>query len=160
MNAQKIIAAIVTLLVAGTAAFAQNVPPATHKLRIESLMSAEKFKACGLNKLSSEEIDHLNTWLMNFARNVKKVVKEKEATASHPGPNSPSVIEAEIDGDFNGWEGQTIFKLNNGQIWQQTEYAYEYEYAYNPEVTIYKTDGGYKMKVEGMDDTIYVRRIK
>jgi hypothetical protein len=29
-----------------------------------------------------------------------------------------------------------------------------------PEVTIYKAAGGYKMKVEGMDDTIYVRRIK
>ena len=52
------------------------------------------------------------------------------------------------------------FKLTNGQIWQQVEYDYEYEYAFQPEVTIYKTAGGYKMKVEGMDDTIYVRRLK
>ena len=70
------------------------------------------------------------------------------------------VIESEIAGDFNGWNGETIFKLTNGQIWQQAEYDYEFEYAFQPEVTIYKAGGGYKMKVEGMDDTIYVRRIK
>ena len=73
---------------------------------------------------------------------------------------APDVIESEIAGDFNGWDGETIFKLDNGQIWQQSEYDYEYEYAYRPKVTIYKTGGGYKMKVEGMEDTIYVRRLK
>ena len=36
----------------------------------------------------------------------------------------------------------------------------KYFYAFQPEVTIYKAAGGYKMKVEGMDDTIYVRRLK
>jgi hypothetical protein len=36
----------------------------------------------------------------------------------------------------------------------------DYFYAFQPEVTIYKAAGGYKMKVEGMDDTIYVRRLK
>jgi hypothetical protein len=70
------------------------------------------------------------------------------------------VIESEIAGDFNGWDGETIFKLTNGQIWQQAEYDYEYEYDFQPKVTIYKAASGYKMTVEVMDDTIYVRRLK
>jgi hypothetical protein len=75
-------------------------------------------------------------------------------------PSTPSVIESQIDGDFNGWSGDTIFKLTNGQIWEQSEYAYEYEYAYRPDVTIYRTSGGYKMKVADMSDSIAVKRIK
>ena len=57
-------------------------------------------------------------------------------------------------------EGETLFKLSNGQIWEQSSYDYTYHYAYHPEVLIYKTSGGYKMKVDGVNETIYVRRIK
>jgi hypothetical protein len=56
-------------------------------------------------------------------------------------------VESKIAGEFNGWEGKTIVKLINGQIWQLTEYHYEYRYAYMPEVIIYPTAGGPKMKV-------------
>jgi len=58
------------------------------------------------------------------------------------------------------WEGETIFKLDNGQIWQQAEYAYTYSYAYRPDVTIYQTTAGCRMKVEDEDETIIVERIK
>ena len=70
------------------------------------------------------------------------------------------VIESHIDGTFEGWDGDTIFKLDNGQIWQQASYAYTYHYAYRPKVVIYRTTGGWNMKVEGVDDTIYVKRLK
>jgi hypothetical protein len=69
-------------------------------------------------------------------------------------------IEASISGEFHGWDGETIFKLDNGQIWQQAEYDYEYDYQYNPDVTIYSTSAGCKMKVEDEDETILVKRIK
>ena len=70
------------------------------------------------------------------------------------------VIESRIDGEFEGWDGDTIFKLVNGQIWQQDEYAYTYSYKYRPEVTIYRTSSGWKMKVEGESKEIAVKRIK
>ncbi len=73
---------------------------------------------------------------------------------------SGRVIESRIDGTFNGWSGDTIFKLTNGQIWQQSSYGYRYRYAYRPEVLIYPTSGGYKMKVDGMDDAIFVKRLR
>ena len=77
-----------------------------------------------------------------------------------PQPATATVIESQIDGEFNGWEGETIFKLTNGQIWQQTSYEYMYHYAYMPNVIIYNASGGYKMKVEDVEDTINVMRIK
>jgi hypothetical protein len=80
-------------------------------------------------------------------------------------PNTPRTscspaIESSISGEFHGWTGETIFKLDNGQIWQQAEYDYDYEYDYNPDVTIYQTAAGCRMKVEGDDETILVKRIK
>jgi len=48
----------------------------------------------------------------------------------------------------------------NGQIWQQSSYAYIYHYAYNPSVVISKSGTKWEMKVEGVDQTIEVRKIK
>jgi hypothetical protein len=72
---------------------------------------------------------------------------------------TPAIIESRIDGEFDGWEGETVFKLQNGQIWQQSSYAYTYHYAYSPGVLIYKSGSIYKMRVDGIDDVITVQRI-
>jgi hypothetical protein len=88
------------------------------------------------------------------------VTKANAAQSSGSRSNCSPAIESTISGDFNGWEGETIFKLSNGQIWQQAEYDYMYSYSYMPEVTIYSTSGGCTMKVEDEDDTILVKRIK
>ena len=66
------------------------------------------------------------------------------------------IIESQIDGDFNGWEGETIVKLLNGQIWKQSEYFYRYHYAFMPKVLIFKMGGRYKMKVNGISKAITV----
>jgi hypothetical protein len=72
-----------------------------------------------------------------------------------------SVIESQIDGEFEGWDGETVVKLTNGQIWIQMEYYYEYNYAYRPEVLVYKSpSGGWKMRVEGIKKAISVERLK
>jgi hypothetical protein len=77
-----------------------------------------------------------------------------------PAPAGSDVIETRIDGEFNGWDGETIFKLQNGQIWQQASYAYTYTYKYSPRVTIFRIGGGYEMQVEDMDRRIGVRRLR
>jgi len=71
-----------------------------------------------------------------------------------------SAIETKIDGDFEGWDGETIFKMMDGTIWQQVSYDYTYHYAYMPDVLIYTKGGSFYMKVEGVDDEIRVTRIK
>ncbi len=68
------------------------------------------------------------------------------------------VIESQINGEFNGWEGETIYELTNGQVWQQSTYDYEYTYSYMPDVFIYNAGNGYKMQVE--DTVVDVCQIK
>lgn len=71
-----------------------------------------------------------------------------------------SIIETQISGEFKGWQGSTVFKMMNGQIWKQSSYEYHYHYAYSPEVLIYEFEGTWKMKVDEVDEVIAVIRIK
>lgn len=71
-----------------------------------------------------------------------------------------NVIETQISGEFNGWTGETIFKMTNGQVWQQASYAYMYHYSYSPNVLIYEFKGMWTLKVDGVDETIQVRNIR
>ena len=66
-------------------------------------------------------------------------------------------IESNIDGEFDGWDGNKKYKLTNGQVWEQAEYKYEYKYAYRPEVIIAEINGSYVMRVEGTQ--VRVRRV-
>lgn len=68
------------------------------------------------------------------------------------------VVEATIINDFNGWSGDTIFELDNGQVWQQNEYDYQYNYSYRPKAIIYDYGYGHKILVEG--EKVGVKRIK
>ncbi len=76
-------------------------------------------------------------------------------------PNCSTAIETKIDGDFNGWDSELIYRMANGQIWQQQNYHYHYHYAYSPSVIIYPTSTGCHVKVEDDDDEgVDVVRIK
>ena len=82
------------------------------------------------------------------------------ATSSSPSLSNERVIESKIDGEFNGWEGGTIFKLRNGQIWQQIDGRYKYKYKYSPEVLLIPRGNHHEMRVEGMDATVRVVRLR
>lgn len=92
--------------------------------------------------------------------NVQNISGSSSRGDSVPSSGGGDVIEAQIDGEFQGWDGETIFKLTNGQIWQQSSYAYTYTYKFMPKVLIIKTSRGYELQVEGMDRRIAVRRIR
>jgi hypothetical protein len=124
---------------------------------IESLMSAAEFRAAGLHKLSGEELRALDRWLTKYGL---AILSAADSSATTPPRATGEVIESHIAGEFEGWSGDTIFKLDNGQIWQQSSYSYTYHYAYRPEVLIYRSGGVYKMKVEDVEDTITVKRLR
>ena len=75
------------------------------------------------------------------------------------GSDCSPAIHIYINGTFEGWDGDTVFTLMNGQIWQQTGYDYIYDYDYMPSVTIFSGSGGCTLQVDGVDDTIRVTRI-
>jgi tetratricopeptide (TPR) repeat protein len=78
------------------------------------------------------------------------------------GSYCSEAIETHITGEFKGWDGETIYKMDNGSIWEQSMYRYHYHYAYHPQVLIYQSaSGACHIKVDGDDDEgVDVRRVK
>ncbi len=72
----------------------------------------------------------------------------------------PDVVESHIISDFDGLNHGNIYKLANGQIWEQTEYWIWVWVWVNPKVLIWKDGASYKMKVEGIDHRVSVTRLK
>jgi hypothetical protein len=64
------------------------------------------------------------------------------------------VVDSRIDGDFNGWDGETENTLTNGQTWKQAAYKYTYKSAYRPSALVYRGGSGYIMEVKGTRATV------
>ncbi|MEO8820600.1 MAG: hypothetical protein ABI267_03170 [Ginsengibacter sp.] len=122
-----------------------------------------------LRSKSFYEITGKNKYANKIANPTVKVYKEKKrkyllSIQGIQEPISavkvPDVIESKIDGDFRGWDGTTTFKLLNGQVWVQDEIKTMFHDAiFRPTVYIYQADdGSYKMKVEGVDETVQVKQ--
>lgn len=174
MNIKKLIAALAASLVTLTT-FSQTCYEA-------SIMSPSPFmgnngEVFKLSDGSLWEVKYEYEYLYEYHPDVlicpsrgKLIIKGKNLNVQRlSGPSSRGstggggggdVLEAQIDGEFQGWDGETIFKLTNGQIWQQSSYAYTYTYKYMPKVLIIKTGRGYELQVEGMDRRITVRRLR
>ena len=134
---------------------------------IQKLITQTQQQSAGLHKLTSPEMDILNAYLNAIVTTVaQSMLSELETTTlgtgsyGAPSYEAQAFIESRISGEFEGWDGETIFKLMNGQIWQQASYAYIYHYAYMPKATIYKAGSLYKMQVDGVSGAIYVKRIR
>jgi hypothetical protein len=139
------------------------------KNSLSSLLDAEgrMGAAARLSKAIGQEVDWNKFTLAQLLDAEAKLSAKQNPQrmpaqpAGAPVAAAPAVIETQMDGEFEGWDGETIFKLANGQIWQQTEYAYTYRYAFRPKVLIYRSQtGGWKMKVDGIDRAIGVEKLK
>jgi hypothetical protein len=71
-----------------------------------------------------------------------------------------NAIETQIDGTFEGWDGDTIWQMTNGQIWQQASIGVHVAIRVRPKLLIYQDGSQWKMKVEGENQTVAVKRIK
>ncbi len=71
------------------------------------------------------------------------------------------LIESRYVGEFTGWTGKTVFKLENGQVWQQAESGRMSWKASNPMITIKRGFmGSYQLAVEGVNKKVRVKRIE
>lgn len=89
----------------------------------------------------------------------KKLNVQSLSSSGSSRTSSAGIVESQIDGDFNGWEGETIYKLMNGQIWQQASFTYTYSYSFMPKVIIYQDGSRYFMQV-GDTKAVHVRRLR
>jgi hypothetical protein len=143
---------------AGWVCLASTIPCiARDAVKLDQLLTKEEQAKLGISAMPPDKRDVIRGALIRMFQQGYRAAQG----ANRPGGLvGTGVVETQVDGEFNGWEGETIVKLANGQIWQQTEYHYEYHYAYMPKVLVYPSGGGYKMKVDGTDQAVGVQRLR
>lgn len=125
-----------------------------------NLMSTEQFTAAGLSKLSPSELRALSEWVRAHSLHVAELAR---TAALNPGPapsSNPGLMETRMAGDFTGWGGGTLFQFANGQLWRQSSFGSLHQFARSPKVTLVATGSGWRMQVEGVPQSIYVRRLR
>ena len=158
---------LLTILIAAisTSAFGQAAFSS-----LEEQMTGKEFDAAGLDKLSPEELAALNQWIRSHslatldtpqaAAGNNEDERGFEFTKMKDMPRK--AINSRLVGTFNGWDGQTVFRLENGMIWQQVDKDKFYIKAVeNPMISIepgaFKT---WRLSVEGYKSHCRVKRIQ
>jgi len=102
---------------------------------IEKLMNEEQFRATGLHRLTDEELEALDRWLVRYtAGDAERMLESNEEVRE---AKEAYEVRSRIAGDFDGWSGETVFRLENGQVWEQRlDGRYYYDGPPNPEVII------------------------
>ncbi|HYY13468.1 MAG TPA: hypothetical protein VE758_03430 [Chthoniobacterales bacterium] len=133
---------------------------------LQDMMTAEEFRAAGLDKLTPEELKNLNAWLQGYrqtaetkaaeeatAEVTKKVAKESRARMDE--------IFSRIDGPFHGLTGKTIIKLEDGTVWKQanSDDRLSATMTDHPPVMVKHLVFGYKMRVVGTGE-FYVNPVR
>jgi hypothetical protein len=135
----------------------QLTSTAAQDIQLEQLLSKEEQSRLGTPAMSPDKRAALRDALVRLYQQGYRAGHSNTKLVTAP---AASAVDTQVDGEFNGWEGETIVKLMNGQIWQQTEYHYEYHYAYMPKVLVYPSGGGFKMKVDGTSQPVGVERLR
>lgn len=167
----------VLMLGAGSLVSAADKP-----LDVRDVMSASQFHQTGLDKLSPEELAAFNAWLASYG---KAAAVPQAAAVPAPAPaapvsappaatpgnfgkemlssealGEPERIETRILGTFTGWTGETVFKLENGQVWKQSASGTFETRLENPAVVIKKLGFGYLLSLPGHGASVFVRRVQ
>lgn len=119
---------------------------------LQKAMTPEQYEAAGLSKLEAAERAKLDEFIRNYVAvsnekvattAVDKAVKENKVSA-------PEVIQSRIVGPFTGYTGRTVFTLENGQRWAQSQFDSAYfPKIDSPPVVIVKAGFGYRMYIAG-----------
>ena len=119
---------------------------------VQKAMTPEQYEAAGLSKLDPAERAKLDEFIKNYVSvsnekvattAVDKAIKEKKVS-------EPEVIQSRIVGPFTGYTGTTVFTLENGQHWAQSQRDSLYVPKIDsPPVVIVKAGLGYRMYIQG-----------
>ncbi len=139
---------------------------------LQQQMSAEEFKAAGLDKLSAGELAALNAWLQGKVQQATATAVEQareegrqEVIVKNRGFfdfGSKDPIEARLEGEFRGFGKGRQYTLDNAQVWEQTDDASVA--GVRKQAPAVKIAPGllnvWYLQVEGLNTRAKVRRIK
>lgn len=116
---------------------------------IQQMMTPAEFKAAGLNKLSSEELQKLDAWLQGY-RDVTEKAAAKKATAV-ASRTKLDLLVSRVDGSFDGLTGRTVIRLEDGTVWKQAnaDDRFRPKVTDHPAAVVIHGVFGYKMQLEG-----------
>lgn len=147
---------------------------------VETELSEREYREAGLHKLTPEERVKLSGYLFGWKTPSPPVAESATPTstvedsegASEFGEEtlpvetqektrSPKQIQSRLTGPFTGWNGGTVFELENGQVWRQTDDDQFIVEMIDPKVTIRRgLFGVYFLSVEGYNSSCKVKRIR
>jgi len=137
---------------------------------LEERMSGSEFTDAGLHKLSPEELAALNRWIRerSLAQYDGPAASEDSSLPGQPGEAPPidrmarEKFQSRIVGEFSGWSGNTVFRLENGMTWRQDESdRFRLQPVDSPLVTITPgLFGAWRLSVEGHNRAVRVERIE
>src|SRR6266705_2712872 len=133
---------------------------------VEETMRPEEFKAAGLDKLSEDELQHLDAWLQGYRQSTQKKAAEqaqakaeveiKKATekANKTARTKLDSLASRVDGSIDGLKGHTQIRLEDGTVWKQVNADDHYRATItdHPAAVVLHTTFGYKMRIEGMPE--------
>ena len=142
-------------------------------------MRPEEFKAAGLDKLSEDEMQHLDAYLQGYRESAKKKAAEqansqaqqeikkanekaaqaekateevkRDAAASR---SKLDTLISRVDGTIDGVKGHAVIRLEDGTVWKQVNADEKYRATITdrPTAVVMHTTFGYKMRIEGMPE--------
>lgn len=129
---------------------------------VQKLMTEEEFRDAGLEQLDADELEALNAWLIRYTAGESAVIRSDKTIVEVQEAKKEFEIVSRIAGDFDGWSGKTIFRLENGQTWRQRlSGRYSYSGPPNPEVRITKNlFGFYELTVVETGKTVGVKTVR
>ena len=125
---------------------------------LRQMMSQGQFNAAGLDQLSDEELRQLDRWFLNFLAHESEQLVKKDKKIREIQQTG---VKRRIKGTFKGWWGKTVFRLDNGEVWQQrhnNKYSITLE---SPQVEIKRNlFGFYEMTIVETGRRVGVTRLK
>jgi hypothetical protein len=120
---------------------------------IQQMMTPEEFKAAGLDKLSSEELEKLDAWLQGYRQTTEQKASEvaEKKASERTARTKLDLLVSRVDGSFQGLKGKTVIKLEDGTAWKQANSEDRFRSAVtdHPGAVVTHTIFGYKMRIEG-----------
>jgi hypothetical protein len=161
MNKLPLILALSTLLFCASLAAQQGFSS------IEERMTGKEFTGAGLDKLSDEELSALNEWLRahsvaTLENTNQDYVDSRGFEMQALGDMDDSDVVSTIKGEFSGWTGDTVFELENGMVWEQTQSGTFYIPPTTTAVAVIDKGvfNSWRLSIQGYNRTVRVQRVK
>ncbi len=146
---------------------------------LEEQMSGKEFTTTGLDKLTPGELEALNNWIRSHSvatldqpksgsyavaadANADAELDERGFKNKKDSKEDRTPITTRVKGGFTGWDGHTVFTLENGMIWEQADQEKFYtKEVQNPEITITPgMFGTWRLSMVGHNSACRVERIQ